>query len=334
MNNMNNRIMVRNTLITISLPILMFLIMFTITKANGIDYYGQRTMWTAILKDLGMSVTMGCALAMQIRHGRFDFSGGATMVLAGILGVYYTEQFNGGAGMLFVLCVVFSVIISIVTASVYVTSKLPIIICTIMLALVYEALTLVLAGGNGTNIMGNVNLNIFGREPYTMYIMIFAMFFYQFILSLTPFGYKAKLLRHGQNVSVNIGINEKKNVITAYIISGILFGLAAAIYVSQNRVETLSNLSSTGVLFSYIASVYIGMFLGKLTLEIIGITIGALTMHLMTYGLIALGYDGGGWNNIFFGLFMMTFWTITSKATDIESLFSKLFMNKKIKQKI
>ena len=41
-----------------------------------------------------MAVTMGCGLAMQLRHGRFDFSGGATMVLAGILGVYYTDGTN------------------------------------------------------------------------------------------------------------------------------------------------------------------------------------------------------------------------------------------------
>ncbi|CZR01012.1 abc transporter permease [Trichococcus collinsii] len=330
---MNSKTMVRNILITICLPILMFVVMYTITKSNGIDYYGQAAMWKAIFRNLGMAVTMGCGLAMQLRHGRFDFSGGATMVLAGILGVYYTQQFNGGPMMLLTLCVVFSVMISMITATVYVTSKLPIIICTIMLALVYEALTLVLAGGNGVNIMANVGLNIFGREPYTIYIMVFAMILYQIILSLTPFGYRAKLLRHGQHVSVNIGINERKNVITAYVFSGILFGLAATIFVSQNKVETLSNLSSTGILFSYIASVYIGMFLGKLTLEIVGLTIGALTIQLMNYGLGAMGYDSGGWNNIFFGIFMMTFWIITSKAGQIEIFLSNLSKKKEIGQK-
>lgn len=329
---MSKKIVIRNILITVSLPILMFLVMFAVTRSNGIAYYGQAGMWKTIFRNLGMAVTMGCGLAMQLRHGRFDFSGGATMVLAGILGVYYTEQFNGGPAMMLALCVAFSVIISLITATVYVTSRLPIIICTIMLALVYEALTLVLAGGNGVNIMANVNLNVFGREPNTIYLMLFAMIFYQVILSLTPFGYKAKLLRNGQHVSVNIGINEKKNVITSYIFSGILFGLAAAIFVSQNRVEVLSNLSSTGILFSYIASVYIGMFLGKLTLEIIGLIVGALTIQLMNYGLSALGYDSGGWNNIFFGIFMMTFWVITSKSGQIESFFANLSKKKEMKQ--
>lgn len=321
---MSAKIICRNVLITIALPLFMFLIMIIVTRINDINYYGHLNMWKVIFRNLGMSVTMGCGLAMQLRHGRFDFSGGATMVLAGILGVYYTQQFGGGPVMLLIYCIFFSVVISLVTAFVYVSTKLPIIICSIMLALIYESLTLVLGGGNGVNIINNTELNIFGRVPVTIYLMIFSMVFYQGILSLTSFGYKAKLLRHGQRIAVNIGIDEKKNVIASYLFSGILFGLAAAIYVSQNRVETLSNLSSTGILFSYIASVYIGMFLGKLTLEILGLVSGALTIQLMNFGLGALGYDSGGWNNIFFGIFMMTFWVITSKASQIESFFEKL----------
>lgn len=86
-------------------------------------------------------------------------------------------------------------------------------------------------------------------------------------------------------------------------------------------------------MFSYIASVYIGMFLGKLTLEIVGLTIGALTIQLMNYGLGAMGYDSGGWNNIFFGIFMMTFWIITSKAGQIEIFLSNLSKKKEIEQK-
>lgn len=330
---MNSKLIIRNGAITISLPIFMFLVMFIITRNNGIDYYGEADMWTTIFRNLGMSITMGCALAMQLRHGRFDFSGGATMVLAGILGCYYTQQFNGGPIMMLILCIVFSVIISMITATVYVNTKLPIIICTIMMALIYEALTLVLAGGNGVNIIDNRNLNIFGGAPVTIYMMLFVIVFYQFILSFTPFGSKAKLLRNGQQVAVNIGIDEKKNVYFSYICSGVIFGLAAAIYVSQNKVETLSNLSSTTILFSYIASVYIGMFLGKLSLEIIGIALGALTIQFMNYGLKALGYGSGGWNNVMFGIFMMTFWIITSKAGQIERFFAKAFDKRNAKQR-
>lgn len=320
---MKRRLILKNGIITICMPLIMFLIMFAITRSKGIMYYGQADMWKAIFTNLGMTITMGCALAMQLRHGRFDFSGGANMILAGILGCYYAQKLSGGPFLMLILCIVFSMILSLITATIYVWTKIPINICTIMMALVYESLTLVLAGGNGINILNNTDMNVFGRLPYTAYILIFVIIFYQVIISLTPFGRKAMLLRHGQNIAVNIGINEKKNVIYSYLCSGFLLGLAAVIYVSQNRVETQSNLSSTGVLFSYIASVYIGMFFGKLSLEIIGILIGSITIQLMNYGLRALGYGSGGWNNVVFGIFMMTFWVVNTKAEQINLFFLK-----------
>ena len=39
---------------------------------------------------------------------------------------------------------------------------------------------------------------------------------------------------------------------------------------------------------------------------------GALAVQLMNYGLSAIGYGSGGWDNIMFGIFMMSFYTFIS----------------------
>ncbi len=322
---------IRNVVITLSLPTVMFLIMLFATRSNGISYYGKPEMWISIFANMGMTITMGCGLAMQLRNGRFDFSGGAIMILSGIMGAYYTQQIGGGPLMMVVLCVIFSVVFSLINAVIYIKTKLPIIICTIMMAMIYESLTLILAGGSGINLLNNAELNIVGRVPYTIIILTLAAIFYQVMISKTTFGRRGSLLRHGQESSVNIGIDEKKNVLICYLCSGILFGLSAAVYVSQNQVETQSNLTSTGILFSYIASVYIGMFLGKLSLEVIGIFVGSLTIQFMNYGLQSLGYGSGGWNNIAFGIFIMTFWILTAKSEQIDKFMTEKFSkNKKL----
>ncbi len=326
---MDNNKIIRNVLVTLSLPTVMFLIMFFTTRANGVTYYGQADMWRTVFTNMGMTITMGCGLAMQLRNGRFDFSGGAVMILSGIMGAYYTLQIGGGPVLMVILCVVLSVIFSLITATVYIKTKLPIIICTIMMAMIYESLTLILAGGSGINLLNNSTLNIVGRVPYTIIILIIAAVFYQIMISKTTFGRRGSILRHGQESGVNIGINEKKNVLISYLCSGILFGLAAAVYVSQNQVDTQSNLSSTGILFSYIASVYIGMFLGKLSLEVIGIFMGSITIQFMNYGLQALGYGSGGWNNVAFGMFIMTFWILTAKSEQIDKFMTEHFSKKK-----
>lgn len=326
---MDTKKILRNGLVTIGLPLGMYLLMLCITRANGISYYGNAAMWRTVFTNLGLSMAMGCALAMQMRHGRFDFSGGANMILAGILGCYCAEQAGGGPYMMLLLCVLFSVLIALCTAAVYIITRLPIAICTIMLAMVYESLTFVLAGGNGVNIFSDQSLNGWGRPPLTIVVLIFVVVFYQFVLSKTPFGRKAKLLRFGQQVAVNIGIDEKKNVVYTYLLSGFLFGIASVVYVSQNQVGPQSNLSSASVLFNNIASVYIGMFLGKLSCEVIGILAGAVTIAFMNYGLQMLGYGSGGWNTVAFGIFIMAFWIITAKIGQINYFFRKYILREK-----
>jgi len=258
---------------------------------------------------------MSCGIAMQLSNGRMDFSGGSTMILSAIIGTHIASQYFGHSPIaMLVFCVIFGVLISEVTAFVYVTTKLPIIICTIAMALIYEALTLLVCGGRGVDIISRNDMTIFGRIPEGLFILITAMLLYYVVINKTTIGRRGQLLRRGQSMAVNIGINEKKNVMLLFVFSGILFGLGATVYASQNKVETQSSLSTASILFKNIASVYIGRFIGKSSTEVIGIVMGALAVQLMNYGLNAIGYGSGGWDNIIFGIFMMSFWVVIAMS--------------------
>lgn len=299
----------KKTLITIALPAGMFLLMLIITRACGVDYYGSSDMWRTILTKLIYTIPMSCGIAMQLSNGRMDFSGGSTMILASIVGTSIAADYFGRSPYaMLIFCIVFGVIISEVTAAVYVTTKLPIIICTIGMALIYEALTLLVCGGNGVDILSDSTMNIFGRMPVGLFILAAAMILYYLVTNKTTVGRRGRLLSRGQSMAVNIGVNEKKNVMLIFLFSGILFGLGAAVYASQEKVTTQSELSTASILFKNIAAVYIGRFIGKASTEVIGIAMGALAVQLMNYGLNAVGYGSGGWDNIVFGIFMMSFW--------------------------
>ena len=301
----------KKALITIALPAGMFLLMLGITRACGVTYYGSSDMGRTILNKLIYSIPMSLGIAMQLSNGRMDFSGGSTMILSAIIGASIASNyFSHSPIAMLIFCVIFGVLISEVTAAVYVTTKLPIIICTIGMALIYEALTLLVFGGQGVDIISRDDMNIFGRVPEGLFILIASMLLYYVVINRTTIGRRGQLLRRGQSVAVNIGINEKKNVMLLFIFSGILFGLGATVYASQNKVTTQSELSTASILFRNIASVYIGRFIGKASTEVIGIVMGALAVQLMNYGLNAIGYGSGGWDNIVFGIFMMSFWVM------------------------
>jgi ribose/xylose/arabinose/galactoside ABC-type transport system permease subunit len=319
---MDMKTILKNTIITLALPVGMFLLMLVLTRINGVVYFGSTDMWRTILNNLSLTVPVALAIALQLRFGRMDFSGGITMILSGLLGVMVAQQFGNNPIIMLTVSIVCSLMISMVTATIYTFGRIPIIICTVALTLLYESFTLLIGDGTGVSIISNTSLNVFGRMPINLIILGVTIIFYHFVTTYTVSSRKAMLLNNGQQVAVNIGINERKNVFIIYGFTGILFGLAGVVYTSQNIVLPQSNLSTAAILFSYIVPVFVGLFLGKYSLEIIGIIIGSLSIQFMNYGLSALGYGSGGWDNILFGIFMMAFWTLTVKGDSLKRLFT------------
>jgi hypothetical protein len=107
--------------------------------------------------------------------------------------------------------------------------------------------------------------------------------------------------------------------------TGAIVGLAALIYVSQNQVNPQSQLSTSGIMFSYIVPVYMGMFIGLASNDVIGICIAAIGMSFFNYGLNCMNLGGGGWQQIIMGVFVMCFYTFSAQLNNLKKLFAKLF---------
>ena len=108
-------------------------------------------------------------------------------------------------------------------------------------------------------------------------------------------------------------------------IDGAIVGLAATIYVSQNQVLPQASLSTAGIMFSYIVPVYMGMFIGLASNDVIGISIAAIGMAIFNYGLNCLNLGGGGWQQIIMGVFVMCFYTFSAQLDNLKTVFRRLF---------
>lgn len=320
---------VKRTALTLAFPVLIFVVMLIITLANGIDYYVSGDMVRRVSMDASLTTIIALAIYLQFKNGRFDFSGGATMILTAVIAGNITLIAEGGALLFLVLSLVISVILSMITATAYIVSKVPIIICTIGVTLVYESLTHVLFDAKGLNIISSTDLVIFGTVPYIFIPLILALGLFLFFTYFTAEGRRAKLLSGNQKVACNIGIRENKNVFVTYIICGLLLGLAATIYGSQQIILPQANLSTSNILFSYIVPVFIGMFLGRASVDAIGVVVAALGMEFLNYGLDCLGVGAGGYQQIIFGLFMLAFYAFSAQADNLGNLAKKLFKRNK-----
>ena len=287
------------------LPLLTFLIFFIITRFAGKTSFGDLYSWRMIFIGTATSVSMGYVLALNMKSGRMDMSCGANMIASSIIAVNLSLRLGlDGWGMMGI-CILVCTVFSLITACVYVFTKMPVIVTTIGMALVYESVTRLVNGGNGANVISTSTYNFWGMSPWAYILMALCIAVYHIVTHYTIIGYEANALANNQQLAVNLGINEKKNVIYIFLISGMLLGICSATYAATNVISAQSNLVSVGQVFTNLLPVLIGFSLAKFGWDSIGILMGALSVGIIKYGLNLLSL--GSAFNIVLGLFMIVF---------------------------
>ncbi len=315
--------LLKRTAVSIALPLLMFLIMLWATRAKGISYYGTWPMWRALIVEAAAMITTAFGIGIQFKSGRFDFSGGGIMLVASIIAGRVAAANDNNIMIFLVLSLVVSIVLSMLVAMVYIYGRLPIVIATIGMALIYESLTTLLYSGGGINLVANMTLKKMSTYPTVLVPLVLAILLYGFYSKFTVVGAQSVLLANNQQSSVNIGINEKKNILITYFYSGVLYGFATMIYASLGiHQAAFTSLVTVGALFSNILPVFIGLMLVAYCGDTIGIILGSLTLVLMSYGLNAIfsAEMGSAISTIITGLFIFGINVVSAKG--------RLFVNR------
>ena len=315
---------IRRFILTMLFPVVVYIVMYILAKSKGVTYFNLSfDMWRTVLVNTSSTAVAALAIWLQVKNGRFDFSGGATMVLSAIIAGNVVLNADLGPFAFMILCIVVGVILSVITAVIYIYGRLPIMICTIGVALLFESITYLIFKARGLSILSNTKLTVFGRMPYILIVLAIAVIVFVVYSYKTVAGKRSKALANNQQAAVNIGINEKKNVIQTFIICGILLGCAACIFGSNNQVKPQSGLSTAGTLFQNIIPAYMGVFVGAASVDAVGVVVAALAMEILNYGLSCIGYGSGGWQQIIVGTFMLLFYSVTAQWPRIQAAKAK-----------
>lgn len=320
---------------TLTMPLLMFVAFIIISNVNGTSYGNTSISWLIMLENTIASCTIAFALAVQIRSGRFDFSGGAIMTVVAIAGGHMCKTNGYSAWTMLVACVVLSVLASMIIAAVYIYGKLPIVICTIGMALLLEAFTNLINEGKGVSLIAEKSLTVFGVMPDQLIIFALSVGIFLLYTQYSLSGKRAQILTNNQKAAVDIGINEKRNVFESFVISGTLYGLAAVILVSRaspSLAGVPTTLGTIGTAFSAIMPVFIGLFIGKYSNHVVGIFLAALTIQFMTYGIEvnSPAVLRSAYSNMATGLFMITFFIVTKQGPKIIEMMKVKFTEAKV----
>ncbi len=283
---------------TLALPVIVYIVFFVLSKGR----FGQPgTMLLNVYQSI-FSIFLALGLMTNMTMGMWDFSGGAVIYCAAIIGGNIAVRLNlGGYGML-ICCMLTGVIIEAVTGLLYNALGIPSLVLSIGLCMVYEALAQSVFGGQ---VYITTDIAFIARAPYCFVILIVGIAIMYFIINKTSFGRNLACIGSNQAVARSTGIKIKEMKFFSYLMGGLFMGAAGAFMLANNAtVSAPANLASLTVIFDAIMGVNIGMFLSKYCNIVIGVSIGAFTMKMLSIALVAVGLSSN-MRNVITGIFLL-----------------------------
>lgn len=176
-----------------------------ITNQKGFDNF---VVYTAIV----MITTI--ALSINLNSGRFDFSLGAMASLSAVVGAKISYAVLGGgsgsAALMLVITIAAGAVLGMVSGLIYVTLRIPPIITSLGVTLIYEGVLYTITSGKYvmTEVQNSSMSGFVGTWIYAAIIIAVVLVLSILLLDYTRFGYDYNALKNGQKVAVNTGIKE------------------------------------------------------------------------------------------------------------------------------
>ena len=228
--------------------------------------------------------------------GMFDFSIGANIMLSAIVGCVLATKFNLGYFGLIVGGILTGTIVGLLNGIFYVKLRIPSMIVTTGLALIYESLANYMAGGVEQTLPAH--LRAFGRMPWDIILALVACVVAYIFLNYTKIGTYTYAIGSDEFVAKNMGINVNKYKVLAFILSGAFLGVMAILTISYG--------SSMVAVF--------GLAFKKYGMPLQAIIIGEFVINIIFFGFIALGAPTAI-QDVITGFALLIIVTLTTKVT-------------------
>ena len=244
--------------------------------------------------------------------GMFDFSIGANIMLSAIVGTVLASKFNLGYFGLVGGCILCGAIVGLLNGFFYVKLRIPSMIVTTGLALIYEAIASYIAGGQSATLPSN--LRAFGSMPGNLILALIAFVVAYLLLNYTKIGTYTYAIGSDEFVAKNMGINVNKYKVLAFIISGAFLGVEAILTISYgSSMVAETGMASMSRNFYPTMGCFLGLAMKKNGIPIQAIVIGEFFLQTIYFGFVAMGAPTAI-NDVISGLALLIIVTLTTKV--------------------
>lgn len=285
----------------LAVPILLFVVLSIIfhgvISTNNIPSLMQQAVAPAIL---------GWGVLFNIKVGNWDFSVGSVVLLSAIIGGNIAVRLDWGFAGLLICCLLVAVLAGVVVGLVYYFLKIPTIITSIGMLLIYESISSYAFDGQGIYLTG---WNLLGTTQIVIIAIVAAAAAY-LIFYRSSIGYNVRAVGNNMNIAAQNGLNVYRVKAVAIAIAGLFAGLYAFISLGTSGVQkTVSSMGTMGTCFDAMMCVFVGMSITKRGNLVAGIFCGSLVMQLVKLALMAIGIPSE-YNSIFIAIFVLIFMTM------------------------
>ena len=298
----------KNILRSLLLPLIIYCV-FTIVSGFR---FGKLPVMLSIARQIVQTSLFAYGIYCNMAMGMWDFSAGATVILAAIIGGRISLAMGFGIWGLILFAVLTAICINLLTITIQHIMKLPSIIVSLGLVMIYETVSSLIFEGKGVNLLAIREETVLGKSPYCFIVLGISMILFYIVLCHTTFGYHVRALGSSGVLAKNIGVNELYTKLGTAVFGGVFLGISAAVMAcQQNSAAPKTNLESVTLVFNVIMAVLIAFYLVRYCNITFAIIIGVLSMKMLAAGLLSIGLNST-MQDVATGLFMLTFIGITS----------------------
>ena len=305
-----------NTLKVIMLPVIVYLIFLVICFER---FSNWNCIYTIFLQTIIPTIT-AYAIAYGNICGVFDFTIGSRLVISGVIGGLLAAQY-GFAGMI-LGAIISAIVVGIITGVLNWWLKIPSLVLTMGLAMVFEIIGSKLAGHYGFVQIDN-KYAIFGSSPNIVIIFLLSAVLFYFVFNHTVFSFHMRAVGSNEAVAKNSGIKTDLVKCKSFVYGSVFIGIAAILTLSQSgSVGAQTSLGSVTIMFKPLISVLLALVLQRICDLTIGIFIAQFTLNIIFIGLIAVGLPDT-FQNVVLGFFLLVVMILFENSGRIEELKEK-----------
>jgi ribose transport system permease protein len=305
-----------NTLKVIMLPVIVYLIFLVICFER---FSNWNCIYTIFIQTIIPTIT-AYAIAYGNICGVFDFTIGSRLVISGVIGGLLAAQY-GFAGMI-LGAIISAIVVGIITGVLNWWLKIPSLVLTMGLAMVFEIVGSKLAGHYGFVQIDN-KYAIFGSSPNIVIIFLLSAVLFYFVFNHTVFSFHMRAVGSNEAVAKNSGIKTDLVKCKSFVYGSVFIGIAAILTLSQSgSVGAQTSLGSVTIMFKPLISVLLALVLQRICDLTIGIFIAQFTLNIIFIGLIAVGLPDT-FQNVVLGFFLLVVMILFENSGRIEELKEK-----------